>query len=130
MKKTALALICIMFTLFSGCTTINNSDIVGTYKDNNPLGTSTLVLKSDGTSSQVLITSAGKRYAASGKWKFVSSDNRIDIDNGLSYDDLEFSGKPKVERVGMSYSVEKSFPKGQPQIVVDSDKGIAFKKIK
>lgn len=97
--------------LLSGCSALKKSDLVGIYKDNNPLGSSSLVLNSDRTFSQVLLTKSGEKHISSGKWIFDNSEIRIDIDNALSNDFLNSSGQPQTERMGVSYSVEKSFQK-------------------
>lgn len=98
--------------LFSKVTVSENvgSDIVGTYKDNDPLSTSTLVLKPDGTFFQLLITKAGENYTAAGKWAFDSAENQLQIDTGLSYDDMESPGNFRVNRVGGNFEVQNTYP--------------------
>lgn len=64
--------------LVSGCSHISKSEAVGTYRlsyhPNGPIvGTEILVLKGDGTFTQVFQPSSGKGWTNSGRWELDSA---------------------------------------------------------
>ena len=110
-KRLLLVGLCGGMVLLSGCSALGRSDMVGSYKDNNPAGVSTLTLNADGTYSRVTITKAQKKQWESGTWNFDSAQSQLQLG-------------------GADYPVEKIFPEGQPQIVENPDEGIAYGKVK